>query len=204
MQHEVGCDRNKAVLQLARSTGVLRPRDVEAAGIPREYLLRLLREGHLVRTGRGLYSLPDMIASESATLADVAKRVPNGVVCLISALTFHQLTTQVSDRVWVAIERRTWEPRLVYPTLELVRMGGRSFTYGVEHHEIDRTTVRIYSPAKTVADCFKFRNRIGLDVALESLRATWRERRATMDEMWEAAAVCRVANVMRPYLESIV
>jgi predicted transcriptional regulator of viral defense system len=203
MQHEVGCDRKKAVLQLARSTGVLRPRDVEAAGIPREYLLRLLREGLLVRTGRGLYSLPDMIASESATLADVAKRVPNGVVCLISALTFHQLTTQVSDRVWVAIERRTWEPRLVYPTLELVRMGSRSFTYGVEQHEIDRTTVRIYSPAKTVADCFKFRNRIGLDVALESLRATWRERRATMDEMWEAAAVCRVANVMRPYLESI-
>jgi predicted transcriptional regulator of viral defense system len=203
MQHEVECDRKKAVLQLARSTGVLRPRDVEAAGIPREYLLRLLREGLLVRTGRGLYSLPDMIASESATLADVAKRVPNGVVCLISALTFHQLTTQVSDRVWVAIERRTWEPRLVYPTLELVRMGSRSFTYGVEQHEIDRTTVRIYSPAKTVADCFKFRNRIGLDVALESLRATWRERRATMDEMWEAAAVCRVANVMRPYLESI-
>lgn len=203
MQQNKRFDPKETVLELLQHSGTLRPRDVEAAGIPREYMLRLLREGRIVRVARGLYSLPGAPASESTTLADVAMKVPNGVICLVSALIFHRLTTQVSDRVWVAIESRSWEPHLAYPSLELVRMGGKSFNYGVQDHEIDRARVRIYSPAKTVADCFKFRSRVGLDVALEALRATWRERRATMDELWEAAAACRVANVMRPYLESI-
>ena len=196
-------DRKGKILELAKEMGLIRPRDVEAAGIPREYLLGLYRDGHLERVGWGLYALLGTRTSESTSLAEVAKRVPNAVICLISALQFHDLTTQIADRVWIAIENKTWEPTFDYPLLEIVRFTGRAFGFGVEEHEVDRVSVKVYSPAKTVADCFKFRNKIGLDVALEALRETWTRREGTMDELWEAAKVCRVANVMRPYLESV-
>jgi predicted transcriptional regulator of viral defense system len=196
-------DRKEKVFELAKEKGIIRPRDVEAAGIPREYLLRLYRKGDLTRVRRGLYALPDSLTSESVTLAEVAKRVPNAVVCLLSALQFHNLTTQISHQVWIAIESGKWKPELDYPPIEVVHFSNRTFNFGVEEHEVDRVPVKIYSPAKTVADCFKFRNKIGLDVALEALRDTWRNQKATMDELWEAAKVCRVANVMRPYLEAV-
>jgi predicted transcriptional regulator of viral defense system len=197
-------ERTQRIIELARKAGIIRPRDVEAMGIPREYLLRLYRRGILTRVGRGLYGLPEALTSESITLAEVGKRVPQGVVCLISALQFHNLTTQISPRVWIAIESRKWKPEFDYPPLELVRMSGPAFCFGVEENEVNRVPVKVYSPAKTVADCFKFRNKIGLDVAIEALRESWRYRRATMDEIWEASEVCRVANVIRPYLEAIV
>jgi len=196
-------DRKQKILDLARRMGLVRPRDVEAAGIHREYLQRLYRNGDLVRVGRGLYALPGTRTSESLSLAEVAKRVPNAVMCLITALQFHNLTTQVAHRVWIAIENRKWGPAFDYPPIEIVRLTGPAFSFGVEKHDVDRTTIKVYSPAKTVADCFKFRNKIGLDVSLEALRETWRSQKATMDELWEAAKVCRVANVMRPYLEAV-
>ena len=196
-------DRKQKILELAKRVGLIRPRDVEAAGIHREYLLRLYRNGDLARVGRGLYALPGTQTSESVSLAEVAKRIPNAVVCLISALQFYNLTTQIAPRVWIAIENKKWEPTFDYPPIGIVRLTGRAFSFGVEEHDVNRITVKVYSPAKTVADCFKFRNKIGLDVALEALRETWRSRKATIDELWEAAKVCRVANVMRPYLEAI-
>lgn len=196
-------DRKKKIIELARQMGIIRPRDVEAEGISREYLLRLYRKGDLTRVGRGLYALPETLTSESISLAEVAKRVPNAVVCLISALQFHNLTTQISHRVWIAIENKNWKPEFDYPLLEVVRFSGRALSFAVEEHVVNRVPVKVYSPAKTVADCFKFRNKIGLDVAMEALRETWRSRKATMDELWEAAKVCRVANVMRPYLEAV-
>jgi predicted transcriptional regulator of viral defense system len=197
-------DRKQKILDLAKKMGLIRPRDVEAEGIPREYLLRLYRSGDLVRVGRGLYALPGARSSAFLSLAEVAKRVPNAVICLISALAFHNLTTQIAHSVWIAIENKAWEPKFDYPPLEIVRFSGPSFSFGVEEHEVDRVTVKVFSPAKTVADCFKFRNKVGLDVALEALRETWRNRQATLDELWEAAKVCRVANVMRPYLEAVI
>lgn len=197
-------DRKEKIIDLAKQMGLIRPRDVEAVGIHREYLLRLYRNGDLMRVGRGLYALPGAQTSESLSLAEVAKRVPKAVICLISALEFHHLTTQITHSVWIAIENKRWEPKFDYPPLEIVRFSGPAFSFGVEEHEVDRITVRIYSPAKTVADCFKFRNKVGLDVAMEALRETWRSRKATMDELWEAAKVCRVANVMRPYLEAVI
>jgi predicted transcriptional regulator of viral defense system len=196
-------DRKKRILKLAKQMGIIRPRDVDAAGIPREYLLRLYRHGDLMRVGRGLYALPGTLTGESVLLAEVAKLVPNAVVCLISALQFHELTTQISHLVWIAIENKKWEPAFKYPPLELVRLTGRAFSFGVEEHEVNRVPIKVYSPAKTVADCFKFRNKIGLDVAMEALRETWRSRKATMDELWEAAKACRVANVIRPYMEAM-
>jgi predicted transcriptional regulator of viral defense system len=196
-------DRKMKILELTRQMGIIRPRDVEAEGIHREYLLRLYRAGELVRVGRGLYALPGAQTSEAVSLAEVAKRVPGAVICLISALQFHNLTTQIAHRVWIAIENRKWEPKFDFPPLELVRFTGRAFSFGIEEHEVNRVSVKVYSPAKTVADCFKFRNKIGMDVAIESLRETLSSRKATIDELWEAAKVCRVANVIRPYLEAI-
>jgi len=197
-------DRKQKIMELARQMGLIRPRDVEAAGIQREYLLRLYRNGDLIRVGRGLYALPGAQTSESLSLAEVAKRVPNAVICLISALEFHHITTQIAHSVWIAIENKQWEPRFEYPPIEIVRFSGPAFSFGVEEHEVDRIKVKIYSPAKTVADCFKFRSKVGLDVALEALRETWRSRKATMDELWKAAKICRVANAMRPYLEAVI
>ncbi|MFP4350418.1 MAG: type IV toxin-antitoxin system AbiEi family antitoxin domain-containing protein [Desulfococcaceae bacterium] len=196
-------DRKQILLHLASQMGLIRSRDAEAAGIHREYLLRLYRSGDLVRVGRGLYALPDAQTSESLSIAEVAKKVPHAVICLISALQFHHLTTQIAHRVWIAIENKKWGPKFEYPPLEIVRFSGPALHFGVEEHHIDRVRVKIFSPAKTVADCFKFRNKIGLDIALEALRETWRSRKANMDDLWKAAKVCRVSNVMRPYLEAI-
>lgn len=197
-------DRYETIKQMVKSSGLVRPRDVEARGIPREYLLNLFRKGELVRVGRGLYALPDSQTSEFSTLAEVATRVPNGVVCLLSALQFHNLTTQLPHEVWLAIEGTSWGPRIDYPPLRIMRYSGKPFTFGVEVNEVNNVPVKVYSVAKTVADCFRFRNKIGLDVALEALQETWREKRATIDEIWEAAKVCRVTKVMRPYMETIV
>lgn len=197
-------DRKQKIMELSKQIGLIRPRDVEAAGVHREYLLRLYRDGVLIRVGRGLYALPGTQTSESLSLAEVAKRVPNAVICLISALEFHHLTTQFAHSVWIAIENKKWEPRFEYPPIEIVRFSGPAFSFGVEEHEVDRIKVKVYSPAKTVADCFKFRSKVGLDVALEALRETWRSRKTTMDELWKAAKICRVANVMRPYLEAVI
>ena len=197
-------NRKERIIELAGKMGLVRPRDVEAIGISREYLLRLYRKGELERVGRGLYTLPDALTSEFLSLAEVAKRIPNGVVCLLSALQFHNLTTQIPREVWIAIESTTWKPEFSYPPLKVMRFSGQAFIFGVKEHEVNHVPVKVYSPAKTVADCFKFRNKIGLDVAIEALRETWRNRQATMDELWQAAKVCRVANVIRPYLEAVV
>jgi predicted transcriptional regulator of viral defense system len=196
-------DKKQEIIKLANQMGIIRPRDLDAIGINREYLLRLYRNGDIERVGRGLYALPGTQTSEFLSLAQVAKRIPNAVICLISALEFHQITTQIAHSVWIAIENKRWEPKFDYPRLEIVRFTGRAFNFGVQEHKVDRITIKVYSPAKTVADCFKFRNKIGLDVALEALRETWRSRKATMDELWEAAKVCRVERIIRPYLESI-
>ena len=191
------------VLDLAGQAGVLRPRDLDAHGIPRTYLSRLLAAGKLNRIGRGLYSLPDSGISAHRSLAEACKRVPRGVICLLSALRFHELTTQLPSAVWLAIGENDWRPRVDYPPLRIARFSSAALKSGVEKHKIDGVTVSVYAPAKTVADCFKFRNKVGLDVAVEALRECWRSRRCTMDELWQYAKVCRVHNVMRPYLESI-
>jgi predicted transcriptional regulator of viral defense system len=191
------------LLALAQQAGVLRPRDLDAVGIPREYLRRLLDEGLLDRPGRGIYVAAGLEPTPNHSLAEASKRVPHGTVCLLSALQFHELTTQAPFEVWLTIDEKARLPRVDYPPLRIVRFSGAALKEGIEEHRIEGVAVKVYTPAKTVADCFKYRNKIGLDVALEALRDCWRKRRATMDGLWEAAKVCRVANVMRPYLESL-
>jgi predicted transcriptional regulator of viral defense system len=190
------------VLALARKRSILRPRDLEAIGIPREYLLRLMRQGHLHRTGRGIYELADASPTEHHSLAVVAKQLPQGVICLLSALRFHELTTQQPPELWIGIPIRGWRPNISTTAYRVVRYSDATFNAGVRTHRIEGVPVRIFEPAKTIADCFKFRNKIGLDVAMEALKDTLRKRKATVDEIQHYAAICRVSNVMRPYLEA--
>ena len=168
---------------------------------------RLVRAGKLERAGHGLYALAGAQASAQRSLAEVALRAPRGVICLISALRVHEVGTQSPFQVWLALPPGTTPPRMVYPPLRIVRMSGTSLTEGVERIRIDGIEVPVFNTAKTIADCFKFRNKIGLEVALEALREGWRERKATkvtMRALWRYAKVNRVGNVMRPYLEGMV
>jgi predicted transcriptional regulator of viral defense system len=199
----MGNSRKEQVLALVRRLGVLRPRDLVGAGIPRVYLRRLHAEGLLDNPERGLYVLADAQPTEHRSLAEACKRVPHGVVCLLSALQFHGLTTQAPFEVWLAIGESARRPKVQSPPLRVVRFSAAALAYGIEEHTVEGVPVKVYSPAKAVADCFKYRNKIGLDVALEALRDCWRERRATMDELYRAAQVCRMGRVMRPYLESL-
>ena len=204
MKHHIDMDTAaEKLIDLVRSQGLIRSRDLLSLGIPRISLTRAVRRGQLERLGRGLYGLPGREVSAHGSLAEVARRVPRGVVCLLSALRFHGLTTQAPFEVWLAIENKAMAPKLNYPPLRIVRFSGAALTDGIEEHVVDGVTVRITCVAKTVADCFKYRNKIGLDVALEALREAWREKRMTSDELWRYAQVCRVANVMRPYLDSL-
>ncbi len=191
------------VIELIKRAGIFRPRDLDPHGIPREYLIRLCRTGVVQRVGRGLYTLVDVDVSEHYSLAEACKRIPHGVICLLSALRFHGLTTQAPFEVWMAIDVKARKPKGDGLPLRIVRFSGDSLRSGIEEHPIQGVPIKVYSPAKTVADCFKYRNKIGLDVALEALRECWRERHCTIDDIWHYAKMCRVANVMRPYMESL-
>jgi predicted transcriptional regulator of viral defense system len=196
--------KSQKLLDLAREQGVIRSSDLKAHGIPREYLSRLYDKGVFERSSRGVYYLPDVELTEHHSLAEAAKMVPNGVICLLSALRFYDLTTQSPFEVWVAIDYKAHRPKNNELPLRVVRFSGDALTAGAEKHIVEGVTIKVYSPAKTVADCFKYRNKIGLDVALEALRDYWRSRRGGVDELWKYAKICRVANVMRPYMESLV
>jgi predicted transcriptional regulator of viral defense system len=201
---QMSASAEKRVLDLARKGGILRPRDLQTKGLPKDYLWRLHKQEKLEKVGRGMYAMPGAALSEHQTVVQAALRVPHGVVCLLSALRFHDVTTQSPFEIWMAIDVKARAPKEEIIPLRIVRFSGKALTTGVEAHSIERVTVRVYNPAKTVADCFKYRNKIGLDVAIEALRDCWRKKKATSDELWHYAKVCRVARVMRPYLESVV
>lgn len=191
------------ITQLLRRRGTARSRELEALGMARRQLSREVAAGRLVRVGRGLYALPDYRGGEHDALLAVARRAPGTLFCLLTALRLHELTTQAPFEVWIAIGNKDHPPRLDYPPLRTVRLSAPSLAAGVETLRIDGATVRVTDPAKTVADCFKFRNKVGLDVALEALREARRARKASADDLWRYAQINRVANVMRPYLEAI-
>jgi predicted transcriptional regulator of viral defense system len=197
----------KQLRQKMKHIGILNARDLKAQGIPREYLWQLQRKGLLERVGRGIYRQHNWEVTENHSLVEAAQRVPRGVICLLSALRFYGLTTQVPFEVWIAIDRKAHRPNGSsddhLTPLNIVRFSGQALTEGVEEHTIEGVTVKIYGPAKTVADCFKYRNKIGVDVAVEALRDCWQKRRASADDLWRYAKICRVANVMRPYMEAI-
>lgn len=188
---------------LARKRGLIRSRDLTELDLPRISLTRLVQSGSLVRISRGLYSLPDRTPSEHGIIAEVAKRNPSAVVCLLSALGIHALTTQSPFEVWLAIPSRARAPRSTEVQIRVTRFSANSIIEGVETKKIDGIEVRVTNIAKTVADCFKYRNKVGLDVALEALREALKSKRVKIDDLWHFAGICRVTNVMRPYLESV-
>jgi predicted transcriptional regulator of viral defense system len=200
MRKDTHIDR---LLHLAHRKGLLRPIDLDEMGVPRMYLTRLTASGRLERIGRGLYRLPDSRLSEHESLAAIATKVPQAVFCLLSALQFHELTTQLPRQVWVAMPRGSHTPKIDYPPVRMVQFSGDAYTQGIEIHERDQVKLRVYSVAKTIADCFKHRNKIGLDVALEALKDARARNMVSADDLWHYAKVCRVANVMRPYLEAL-
>jgi predicted transcriptional regulator of viral defense system len=191
------------ILQLAQHSGFVRTRDVTDRGIPRAVLHRLVHAGHLERIGRGVYAAVDVEPSAYRTFAEVGILVPNGVICLLSALRFHGLTTQAPHEVWMAINVKAWKPLVPTMPIRFVRFSGAALHQGIEHHQIEGVDVKIYTPAKTVADCFKYRNKIGIDVAIEALRETLRARKATVDQIDRFATVCRVKKIIRPYMETM-
>ena len=190
-------------MQYVRQHGIVRPRDIEAIGIPREYLLRLHGQGKLNRIGRGIYSLPGAAVTERHTYAEVAKRVPDAVLCLLSALAFHEITTQSPASVWIALGKGARKPAILSPSLRVVRLTEPSFSEGIERRSVEGVAVRVYSAAKTVADCFKFRNKIGLDIAIEALKDCLLQKKATVNEIYRYSKICRVSNVIRPYMEAL-
>jgi len=193
------------ILELARTRGLVTVRDVEDAGIHTHVLTRLVGEGKLERAARGLYRLPDpdYELTEHHGIVLGASAAPKGVVCLLSALQFHEVGTQLPRQLWMALPRGAREPKPEYPPMRFVHMSGEAFTAGIEEHVLEGRPVKIYDVAKTVVDCFKFRNKIGMDVALEALNESWRERKLDLNLVAKYARVCRVWNVMRPYLEAI-
>jgi len=192
------------LLKFIRKKGIVRAKDLTPLAVPRVYLSKLVQTGDIERISRGLYAATDGNLTANRTLAQVSKRVPKGTICLLSALRFHGLTTQLPSQVWIAIDEKARTPREQLLPLRIVRFSGQALTEGVRTHTIEKVKVRVYSVAKTVADCFKYRNKIGLDVALEALRDSQRKNKCTMDELWHFARICRVAKVMQPYLEAIV
>jgi predicted transcriptional regulator of viral defense system len=193
--------RDRAI-ELARTKGVARARDFDDVGVPRVYLKRLTDEGVLVRAGRGIYHLADADLSASHSLAEAASSAPRGVVALLSALQFHELTTQTPHQVWMLMPSKAWVPTNPPVQLRVLRASEASLAAGVEHHLIDGVRVPITSPAKTIADCFKYRNKIGADIAIEALRDALRQKKASRNDIWKMAEIDRVATVIKPYLEA--
>ena len=197
-------NRTEQILKLAKEKGIIQANDLQPLSITRNYLYKLCKEGLLIKTARGMYMLPNAPITENQNFIEIAKKIPNAVVCLISALSFHGITTQIPHEIWIAVPRDTWRPSMDYPPLHYTVLTENVYNFGIQEVTINGTIVKIYSPAKTIADCFKFRNIVGVDVAIEALREVWRSRKATMDELAEAAEVNRVSKIMRPYLEAIV
>ena len=199
----VGGQRSRA-LELLKARGMLRLKDFETAGIGAETLARLVREEAVMRLARGRYQLPDSQVEAAHTLAEAVSLVPKGVVCLVSALQFHELTLQMPPAVWMAIDRTAWRPKIAYPRIRFVRFTRPFLTDGVSRHRFEGAEVPITDPARTIVDCFRYRNKIGLGVAMEGLREGLRRRRCSPDELWHQAQSMRIWSVMRPYVEAMV
>ena len=192
------------LVRLFEKTPLLRSIDLEKSGIKRIEISRYVTAGELRRLRRGLYCLPDYRQNEHGDLAIVGKQVPEAVICLLSALRFHELTTQAPAEIWIAIDRKARAPSLNVPSLRVLRFGQAALSHGVELKSIEGVPVRITSVEKTIADCFKYRSKVGLDVALEALKDATRRKLISQNELWSCAKIDRVTNVMRPYLEALV
>lgn len=192
------------VIALAADRRLLRGSDLHDVGLSPQLLIKLHHAGKLQRVSRGVYSLPDAPVTEHQSLAEVCRRVPRGVVCLLSALRFHEIGTQAPHEVWLALPESSRTPALSFPSLRIVRLRGEAYSEGIETVIDEGASIRVYSAPKTITDCFKFRHKIGLDVALEALKDAWQRRLVKMDDLSRFARINRVERVMQPYMETLV
>lgn len=194
----------KTLLMTLQTEGpTFRTRDAAAVGLSSMALTRLMREGEITRIARGLYARTNRPTTELDSLIDVAAYSTQGIFCLLTALRFHRLTTQSPFEVWLALPNKARAPKIDYPPTRIVWYSGAAFAKGVEQHQASGQLIRVYGIAKTIADCFKYRNKIGVDVGIEALREAWTQRRVTMRDLYHFGKICRVETVMRPYLESL-
>jgi len=207
MEHTSYIMKNKThaerVLELASRKEIIRLCELEKIGIPRVVLTRLIRSGQLEKIARGLYCVPNKPVTENSNLITIAIKIPQAIFCLLTALQIHEITTQLPRQIWIAMPRGSHVPKLDYPPIKMIQCAANIYSIGVETIEYDNQIIRVYSPAKTVVDCFKYRNTIGLDVAIEALKEVRAQKKATADELWHFAKISRVTNVIRPYLEVI-
>lgn len=192
-----------ALLKLLRRRGMVRLAEFKQRGITAATASRLVREGRIVRLSRGLYQLPDAPMHAHHTLAEASKRVPKGVICLLSALAFHDLTDQLPPKVWLALGRKDWTPRVEYPPLRIARYSDEALRTGIETHRIEGVAVRITSVTRTLADAFRYRREIGIAVCIEALRAALKHRKAKPAEIAQQAVDSGVWKTMQPYLEAL-
>ena len=195
--------KRQQVLNLLQTLSVVRPKDLIERDLPKDYLYILAQEGVITRIGHGLYQWPDKDLGRYQSLAEACKKVPNAVVTLLSALNYHNITTQNPHQIWLAIGQKSWRPKISYPPIRFITMSGEAMTSGIEEIVVGGVSIKVFNPAKTIADCFKYRNKIGIDV-LEALKEGWATDKFTMDELYRYAKICRVNKVMQPYIESLV
>ena len=191
------------VLALAQQKGIIRSIDLNAFGIPRAYLTRMVHAGHLEKTSRGIYQLTDQPLSENAGMEIVATKVPHAVFCLLTALQFHELTTQLPKRVWITLPQGSHAPKIDFPPVKMILCSPKHIKEGIEIHYRNQHAFRVYSVARTIADCFKHRNTVGLDIALEALRAALAQKKVSIDDLWHFAKIARVTKAIRPYIEAL-
>lgn len=207
MEHTINMNtkikHSQKALNLVKEKGIVRSSEFVEAGIPRITISRLVANNELQLVERGLYCLPQKEFSEKESLIVVASRVPQAIFCLLTALQIHELTTQLPRKVWIAMPIDSHLPKIDYPPIKMVKYTGEAYSEGVEIQQSDGIDYRVYNVPKTIADCFKHRNKIGIDVAIEALKDAYGKNKVTTDELWHYAKICRVANVMRPYLEAI-
>lgn len=192
------------VVKLAEKRGIIGAKDLEARGIGRHYLYALQKDGVLERVGIGSYALANGIPHPHNDLVDISRRSPKAVISLVSALAFHELTTQIPTQIWITLPRGAWVPTIDQLKLVTTHVSGKAYRYGIEKHRINNQIVKVYSPAKTVADCFKFRRKVGLDIAIEALKDALAQKKATAAEIMTTAEIDRMGILMRPYLEALV
>lgn len=196
-------NRTKQLVNLAKNKGLIRPLDLDALEIPRITLTRLVEKGIFEKVSRGVYRVANQHYSEYSDLMTVAVKAPQAVFCLLTALQFHELTTQLPRDIWIAMPKGRHAPRLDYPPLKMIQYSNNVFHSGINTYQHNGVTLRVYSIEKTIADCFKHRNKIGIDVAIEALKEAKQKQLLSVDCLWQFAKLCRVTNIIRPYLESI-
>ena len=191
------------VIALAQRNGIVRSGDLKASGIPRAYLTRMVQAGRLEKAGRGIYQLPDKPQSETSGMEIVAAKVPRAVFSLLTSLQFHELTTQLPRQIWITLPQGSHAPKMSYPPIKMIQCNIDLFEAGIEVHRINQVEFRVYGVGRTIVDCFKHRNKVGLDVALEALREALNKKKVSVDELWRFAKMARVTNIIRPYIEAL-